>query len=251
MGRRSAKIASRKNAQTLARTKIFARIGKQITMAAKAGGSDLIANKALAAAVDYAKSMNFPKDTMERTIARATSGDQADFKPGVFEAYGHGGVAIFIDVLTDNANRAAADIRSAINKSNLKIASPGSVSFNFERKAVVRIPIDSIEDDDEFILTAIDAGADECDPDPLDDAMFRITSDPPALRDMAAQLSQHGYDTELAQVEMVANSTVTVSEEDMELNLAAVDRLQALDDVDGVYLNAALDTKLDPEFDIE
>lgn len=92
MGRRSEKIKTRKEAQTRARTKVFARIGKTLTMAAKAGGPDVITNKALADAIDAAKAVNFPKDTMERAIERATSSDQADFKESSFEVYGHGGV---------------------------------------------------------------------------------------------------------------------------------------------------------------
>jgi hypothetical protein len=92
MGRRSDKIKNRKDAQTRARTKIFARIGKMITIAAKAGGSDLTTNKALADALDVARAASFPKETMEKSIARATSTDQADFKASSFEVYGHGGV---------------------------------------------------------------------------------------------------------------------------------------------------------------
>lgn len=238
MGRRSDKIKSRKDAQTLARTKIFARLGKNITMAAKAGGADLIANKALADAVEEAKAANFPKETMEKAIARATSADQADFKASTFEAYGHGGAAIYIDVLTDNSNRAAADIRTAISKSKMKVASPGSVAFNFDRKGVVRIPKDSVVDIDQLFMDAIEAGAEECEPDPLDDATIRITTDPSALNAMKKTLANNGYSIDLSQVEMVPKTVVEISEEDMDLNLAGVDTLQSLDDVDGVYINA-------------
>lgn len=237
MGRRSDKIKNRKDAQTLARTKIFARIGKQITMAAKAGGPDIVANKALAHAIDAGKAANFPRDTMEKAIARATSTDQADFKPSSFEAYGHGGVAIYIDVLTDNSNRAAADIRAAINKNKIKVASPGSVAFNFDRKGVIRIPAESVEDEDQLLMDAGDAGAEECELDPADDATYRVTTDPSDLNYMQKKLGEAGYDVQLSQIEMVPKSTIEVSDDDMDSNLTAAEALQSLEDVDGVYMN--------------
>lgn len=238
MGRRSDKIKDRKDAQTLARTKVFARIGKTITMAAKTGGPDLIANKALAEAVEAAKAVNFPKDTMEKAIARATSEDQADYKQSTFEAYGHGGAAIYIDVLTDNSNRAAADIRTAINKSKMKVASPGSVAFNFDRKGVVRIPAETVDDDDQLLMDAIDAGAEECELDPVDESTYRITTQSGDLNGMQRTLREKDYEIDIAQIEMVPKTMVEISNEDLESNMVGIDMLQALDDVDGVYINA-------------
>lgn len=238
MGRRSEKIKGRKDAQNMARAKVFARIGKMITMAAKAGGPDVVANRALADAIETAKAASFPKDTMEKAIARATSADQADYKESTFEAYGHGGAAIYIDVLTDNSNRAAADIRTAINKSKLKIASPGSVTFNFERMGVVRVEADSVADPDELFLSAIDAGAEECELDAGDDALYRILTEPGVITSTQKALEAAGYKVDLARVEMVAKNTVQVSEADMLLNQKGIDMIEALEDVDGVFTNA-------------
>lgn len=238
MGRRSEKIKGRKDAQNAQRTKVFARIGKMITMAAKAGGPDIIANKALADAIDAAKAVSFPKDTMEKAIARATNADQADFKASSFEAYGHGGTGIYIDVLTDNANRASADIRTAINKSKLKIASPGSVAFNFDRKGVIRILANSVSDADELLLVAIEAGAEDCDLDNNDDSLYRIITEPSLLTPARKALEEVGYAIDIAQLEMVPKTYVTLSEDDMERNLRGIDMLQAVEDVDGVYMNA-------------
>lgn len=207
-------------------------------MAAKAGGPDLIANKQLADAVEAAKAVNFPKDTMEKAIARATSADQADYKQSSFEAYGHGGAAIYIDVLTDNSNRAAADIRTAINKSKMKVASPGSVAFNFERKGMIRLPAENVEDEDQLLMDAIDAGAEECELDPADDSVYCITAQPTDLNTMVTTMRKNGYNFEVAQLEMVPKTWVSVNEEDFDLNMNGVDMLQSLDDVDGVYLNA-------------
>lgn len=241
MGRRSEKIKGRKEAQTAARTKVFARIGKIITMAAKTGGPDIVTNKALADAVEAAKAVSFPRDTMEKAIARATNADQADFKESSFEAYGHGGAAIYIDVLTDNPNRAAADIRTAINKSKMKIASPGSVAFNFDRMGVVRVLRESVADADELLMAAIDAGAEECEPDANDNEQYRVLTAPAALNTAGRALKEAGYSINIAQLEMVPKTTVSISRGDMELNLKGIDMLQALEDVDGVYMNAIVE----------
>lgn len=206
-------------------------------MAAKSGGPDLIANKALADAIEAARAVSFPKDTMQKSIERATSGDQADFKASTFEAYGHGGAAIYIDVLTDNSNRAAADIRTAVNKSGMKVASPGSVAFNFERRGVIRIPKASVKDEDELLMDSIDAGAEECEIDPADESFFRIIAQPTDFNGMMKGLKEKGYEFELPQVEMIPKTWVEVGEDDMDLNMVGVDALQALDDVDGVYIN--------------
>lgn len=210
-------------------------------MAAKAGGPDVIANKKLAEAIDQAKAMNFPKDTMQKAIERATNVDQADFKESSFEAYGHGGAAIYIDVLTDNSNRAAADIRTAVSKSKMKVASPGSVAFNFERCGVVRIDKEHVQDEDALLMDAIDAGAEECETDPMDDSVYRVVTNPSAFNEMINKLKEGGYKFDLAQIEMVPKNWVSVSDEDMDLNMNAMDVLQALDDVDGVYINAAVE----------
>lgn len=240
MGRRSAKIANRKEKQTRARTKVFARIGKRITIAAKAGGADVETNRPLAAALDEARLANFPKDTMERAIARATNADQADFRESSFEVYGHAGVGIFVAVLTDNVNRAAADIRTVVTRNGLKVASPGSVAFNFERKGVVRVPKEAVEDEDELLLAAVEAGADECEPDPADEGMFRIVVGAAGVAEARRSLKEAGYAAESAEMEMVPKAMVEVAEEDAELNYKAIELLEDLDDVDGVYCNMAI-----------
>ncbi|KAI0559551.1 Transcriptional regulator [Gracilaria domingensis] len=241
MGRRSEKIKHRKDAQSQAKAKVFARVGKMITMAAKQGGPDVVGNRALAEAIDAAKRVKFPKDTMEKAIARATSPDQAEYKKSSFEAYGHGGAAIYIDVLTDNPNRAAADIRTAINKSKFKIASPGSVAFNFERMGKIHVSKDCVQDEDDLFMAAVDAGAEECDVDPDDVSMYRILTDATALYDVQKALGGAGFQIELAQLAMVPKTVVTVSEEDMEKNMDGVDMIQSVEDVDDVFINATLE----------
>lgn len=238
MGRRSEKIKTRKDAQSQAKAKLFARVGKLIIMAAKQGGPDIKTNKALSDAVEAAKSVNFPKDTMEKSIARATNPDQADYKQSSFEAYGHGGAAIYIDVLTDNPNRAAASIRTAINKSKFKIASPGSVAFNFDRMGLIHIPEDCVEDADELLMTAVDLGAEECELDSEDNSRYRIVTLMSSLNETRKALVKANYKIQMAHLVMIPKTWVQPEEKDMEKNLRGIEMLQAVEDVDDVYINA-------------
>jgi YebC/PmpR family DNA-binding regulatory protein len=199
----------------------------------------LLTNKALADAIDLAKAASFPKDTMERAIARATNKDQADFKESSFEVYGHGGCGIFIDVLTDNANRAAADIRTIVNKQKMKIGSPGSVAFNFERMGVVRILAKNVSDADELLMAALDADANECELDPFDDEQYRVCVPMEGLQTTRRSLVSAGYSVESAHLEMIPKALTDVSEHDAEKNLAAIELLEDLDDVDAVVSNMA------------
>lgn len=217
--------------------KVFARLGKAITIAARQGGADLVTNKALADAVELAKAASFPKDTMERAIARATNKDQADFKESSFEVYGHGGCGIYIDVLTDNSNRAAADIRTIVNKSKMKIGSPGSVAFNFERLGVVRVLAEHVDDPDALLMAALDAEADECELDPFDDEQYCICVAMDGLQRVAKTLKEAGYSIESAQLEMIPKTLTDVSEEDAERNWRAVEMIEDLADVDAVATN--------------
>lgn len=239
MGRRSEKIKGRKEAQTKARTKVFARVGKMITMAVKAGGADTIANKALADALDAAKAVSFPKDTIEKAIARASNTDQADFKESSFEVYGHGGVGIFVDILTDNVNRASADIRTVVNKNKMKIASPGSVAFNFDRRGVVRVEAEHVDDEDSLLTAAMEGGADECEQDPADESVFRVITQPSGLADARRAVQDAGYSIVSAQIEMVPKTLVSIEGDDAERNLRGIELLEELDDVDAVYCNMA------------
>lgn len=216
---------------------IFARIGKQITIAAKAGGPSLESNKALADAVELAKAASFPKDTMDKAIARATNKDQADFKASSFEAYGHGGCGIYIDVLTDNLNRAAADIRTLVNKQGLKIASPGSVAFNFDRKGVVRVAKEGVDDFDDLLTAAMEGDAEECEEDPEDAEQFRITAPMEGLQRARDAVKAAGYSVELAQLEMIPKTTMDVSDGEAEKNEKAMELIEDLDDVDAVASN--------------
>jgi len=248
MGRRSEKIKNRKSASERLRTKIYARCGKMITTAVKSGGPDPTTNKALANALDFARSNSVPKDNIERAIERASNKDQADFKEGMFETYGHGGAGILIQVLTDNSNRAAAEIRGVLNKHQLKIASAGSVSFNFDRRGILTIPDAVVKDGEEFMLAAIEAGAEECEPteepDEKDETIIKrvwsIQTLPEDLFNVKQCLEDAGYQADSASLEMVPKTFSDCAEEEYDSNLKAIELLEDLDDVDGVAHNMRL-----------
>ena len=139
--------------------KQFARIGKDITIAVRSGGTDPASNPTLRRVIQNARSINMPMDKVESAIKRASGRDAADYTEIIYEGYAPHGVAILIDVLTDNRNRTGSDIRTALKKNGGSIAEPGAVSWQFERKGVVIIPVTAEEDD--VMMAALDAGADD------------------------------------------------------------------------------------------
>ncbi|KAJ8906058.1 hypothetical protein NDN08_002557 [Rhodosorus marinus] len=234
MGRRSEKIKGRKEKQDRAKVKVYARIGKLITAAVKSGGAEAETNKGLADVLELARASNVPKDNVERAIQRAASKDQADYKESTFEVYGHGGVGIIVDVLTDNNNRAASEIRAVVNKHNLKIASPGSVGFNFDRKGVIRIRSELIEDFDEFFLEAAEAGAEDC---LMEDEICTVITEVQNFDAVRKVLIASGLSVDSSALELIPKTTVTIEDADADKNTTAIELLEDIDDVDAVFSN--------------
>mmetsp|Transcript_16409 Transcript_16409/g.24638 ORF Transcript_16409/g.24638 Transcript_16409/m.24638 type:complete len:357 (+) Transcript_16409:1160-2230(+) len=242
MGRRAAKNAARKGKSDMAKAKLYARAGKKIVMAVKAGGPDQIANTQLAQIIRDAKSAGVPVANIERAVKAGSATETADFKESTFEAYGHGGAGLIVNVLTDNANRASADVQSTIRKRGLKLASPGSVLFNFERKGKITVKADTI-DDDKLLEIAVEAEVDDYCSEPGDeDGTTTILTDLPGLSNMQDALSDAGFqvlDANLAYVPLTTVSSIT--DDDIQSNFAAIYALEALDDVDSVDHNMDLD----------
>lgn len=252
MGRRSEKIAGRKGKQDRAKTKAYARIGKTLIAAIKSGGStDPVANRPLAEALAAAAAANFPKENIERAFERANSTDQADFKTSSFEVYGSGGVGLLVDVWTDNSNRASADIRQAVGKAGMKVASVGSVAFNFDRKGVVEVGGEAGDAAaEEVLMAAIDAGAEECEwvawtADEVEDGAtdgggrYVLSTDGGDLMAVKAAMADAGHPVLRAELEMVPRVTVDVSDDDRVANERGVEALEDLDDVDAVWTTMA------------
>lgn len=229
-------IKFRKERADAKKGKIFSRLAKEIISAVKMGGPDPKGNARLKLALQKARDANFPAENIERNIKKASSADQADFVEVTYEIYGYGGVGIIVEAMTDNKNRTASDIRIAINKNGGTIANPGAVAFNFDRKGVIQVPKTAGKEDDLFAL-AIDAGAEDFEAE--EDRYIMVTG-PSDLYAVKEALSAKGVTVESAKLDMVPKAVIDCNEEDQKANLALMDWLENLDDVDTVYHNMSM-----------
>ena len=209
-------------------------MAKEIISVVKQGGPDPRTNARLRAIIQKAKAANFPTENIERNIKKASSTDQADFHELTYEIYGHGGVGIVVEAMTDNKNRTASDMRIATNKKGGSIASPGSVTYNFERRGVIRIAGDRPEE--EVFAHVIEAGADDFE---ATDGTYVVTVAPDALEEVRGHLTSAGVVCREVAVEMVPVTTVECDEKAGKANLALIDFLEDLGDVDAVFHNMA------------
>lgn len=224
-------IKHKKAAADKKRGKIFTRLAKDITIAAREGGGDPTFNGALALAVDKAKAANMPKDNIERAIKRGTGElEGGQLESMMYEAYGPHGVGILIETVTDNRNRAIADIRHAINKSGGSMAEAGSVSWQFTRKGY--IAIEGNFDQDELFMAAAEAGAEDIQ---FDGDMAEIYVDLEQFQGVRNHLQASGY--QLAEANMVydPNNPLELSLNESMQVMRCIEALEDLDDVQNVY----------------
>ncbi len=227
-------IKRQKGVNDVKRGAVFTKMGREIAVAARAGGGDIDGNFRLRLAVEKARAANMPLDTIKRAIDKATGGGEAEqYEEIVYEGYGPGGVAILVEAATDNRNRTAADVRSIFTKAGGQLAGAGAVAWQFEPRGLVTIPRAGV-DADEVALTAIDLGAEDVDTesDPIE-----IYTTPGALEGVRRALEQAGYKIESAESAMVAKQTVELDASRARQNLRLVDSLDDLDDVQRVTAN--------------
>ena len=212
----------------------FTKLTRAITVAAREGGGDVDGNPALALAVQKARDASMPKDNIERAIAKGTGeGVDADqIQTVLYEGYGPGGVALLIEALTDNRNRTGADVRHALNKHGGNLGEPGSVGYLFDKKGV--IVVDASRYDEEDLLVAIDAGAEDI---ALDDDVYEVITEPGDLVAVREALTQAEIEMESAAVTSRPKSRVPVAESDAARLLKLIDMLEESDDVGEVYAN--------------
>jgi len=229
-----ANIKRRKEKVDAKRGKIFSRVSKEIINAVKIGGSsDPKTNNRLRIAIQKAKEVNFPSDNIDRVIKKAASADQEAYHEMQYELYGHGGVGIILDVMTDNKNRIASEVRIATNKRGGTVAVPGAVSFNFDRKGIIVISKNhAIES--ELFSAAIDAGAQDF---TGEEDTFIITTDPADLFVIKEAVEKLGFTSDEASIEMVPKALIDVDVEAEKANVALIEWLEGIDDVDAVYHN--------------
>ena len=228
-----ANIKHRKEKADAKKGKLFSRVVKEIISAVKQGGPDPKNNAKLKLVLLKAKEVNLPSDNIERNIKKATSADQADFVELTYELYGHGGVGILVEIMTDNKNRVSSDMRIATNKRGGTIANPGAVMFNFERKGVLKLPKGD-HSSDELFLSVSEAGAEDFEET---DEGFVVTTAPELLYEVKEALQKKNIVIEEASLEMIPKVFVECDEETYKANEALMEWLEALDDVDAVYHN--------------
>ncbi len=228
-----ANIKHRKERADLKKGKMFSRVTKEIISAVKQGGPDPKSNPKLKLAIQKAKEVNLPNDNIERNIKKAASADQADFLEMNYELYGHGGVGLIVEIMSDNKNRVSSDMRIATNKRGGTIASPGAVMFNFDQKGILHVLKGDFSEDDLF-LWATDAGAEDFE---AIDTGYVITTPPDLLYEVKEKLISKGVVIEESNLEMVPKNYVECSEEIIKANEALIEWLEALDDVDAIYHN--------------
>jgi YebC/PmpR family DNA-binding regulatory protein len=226
-----ANIKHKKERADKQKGKIFSRMAKEIISAVKTGGPDPKSNARLRLAVQKAKAANMPNDNIERNIKKASSADQSDYESITYEIYGHGGVGIIVETMTDNKNRTASDMRIATNKRGGTIAQPGAVAFNFDRKGVIQIE-KGAHDEETLFNAAIEAGAEDFE---AAEEGFMITTDPSELYAVKEKLEEKGIVAAEADIEMIPKTLVECDSETLAANQALIDWLEELEDVNAVY----------------
>jgi YebC/PmpR family DNA-binding regulatory protein len=229
-------IKHKKGAADAKRGKLFSKLARSIIVAAKEGGGDPLNNLALANAIDKAKSYSMPKDNIERAIAKGSgSGADADaFEAIVYEGYGPEGVAVIVEALTDNRNRTASEVRHIFAKFGGNLGTTGAVAWQFERRGVVLVTADGV-DEDELFMAAADGGADDVE---VDGDVIQVTSAPEALQGVRGAIEAAGFPIESVELSMLPKNTVAVDDEGKARQLMRlIDALEDDDDVQEVYAN--------------
>ncbi|HXF89685.1 MAG TPA: YebC/PmpR family DNA-binding transcriptional regulator [Xanthobacteraceae bacterium] len=226
-------IMHRKGRQDAARSKLFSKLAREITVAAKLGLPDPNHNPRLRAAVMAARAENMPKDNIERAIKKATGGDSEQYEETRYEGYGPGGVAIIVEVLTDNRNRTAGEVRATFTKSGGNLAEPGAVSFMFDRVGLIEYPPE-VATSDEMLDAAIEAGADDVVSSPAGHEVYAAQS---SFHEVQKALEARFGEPRKAGLVWKPQSTVKVNDEQGEKLLRLLESLNDHDDVQNVYAN--------------
>jgi YebC/PmpR family DNA-binding regulatory protein len=223
------------------RGKLFTKLARAITVAAKEGGGDVVGNAALGLAVQKAKDASMPKDNIERAIAKGTgAGADADTMEAVmYEGYGPGGVAMLVEAFTDNRNRTGSEIRHAFAKHGGNLGEPGSVAYLFDKKGVVVVDGEKYSEDD--LMPALDAGAEDI---VLEDDVYEVLCEPSDLTAMRAALVDAGIEVSEAQVMQRPKTLVPLDEDGADKLLKLIDTLEDLDDTDTVHANFDVDAEI-------
>jgi len=228
-----ANIKHRKGAQDAKRGKIFTKIIKELTVAARIGGGDPDINPRLRTAVDKAKQANMPKDNVDRAIKKGTGDlDGVSYEEGLFEGYGPGGVALIVEFLTDNRTRTVADVRHCFSKYGGNLGVSGSVAFLFDRKGLISFSADN--DFDQIFEIALEAGAEDVKDE---EDVYEVITDPGDFIPVREAMAAAGLKWETAETTMIPQNQVMLEGKPAETILKLMDALEDNDDVQNVYAN--------------
>ena len=234
-----ANIKRKKGANDAIRGKITTKIGREITIAVRMGGSDPTGNMRLKLALSKAKANNIPKDNINRAIQKGLgASDGENYEEFTYEGYGPGGSALMLDILTDNRNRTAADVRHIFSRFGGNLGETGCVAWMFHQKAVFLVEKEVFGDEDALMDIVLEAGAEDL---KAEDDVFEITAEPADFDAIEAALAEKGIETASAEVTMVPDTMVHLEGKDAETMQKLLDALDENDDVQNVYGNYEMD----------
>ncbi|WP_297486683.1 YebC/PmpR family DNA-binding transcriptional regulator [uncultured Cetobacterium sp.] len=235
-------IKHRKGAQDAKRAKVFTRLGKELTIAAKEAGGDPNFNPRLRLAIDKAKAANMPKDNLERAIKKGTGElEGVDYMEIRYEGYGPEGTAFIVEVITDNKNRSASEVRAAFSRNNGNLGTDGAVAWMFQRKGEIIVLAEGI-DAEEFMMAALEVGADDV---IEEDGEFTVLTEQSQCNLVAEELKKLGYKVEESEVSMIPDNKVSITDlETAKKVMDLYDVLDDLDDVNDVYSNFDISEEL-------
>ena len=228
-------IKHRKAGQDAKKGKVFTKVIRELTIAARDGGAEIEDNPALRTIVEKAKAVDMPKDTIERAIMRGAGGeDGADLMELTYEGYGPGGVAVLIQTMTDNKNRTVAEVRHAFSKGGGNLGTDGSVAYLFSKKG--QIIVASGHDEDEVLEVALESGAEDIETN--DDGSIEVTTAPEEMLSVKDAMTQSGLTCEAFEIAMIPAAFTDLDVETADKVLKLLEQLEDLDDVQNVYSNA-------------
>ena len=233
-----ANIKHRKEEQDNKKGKIFTKIARELTVAAKIGGGDPASNSRLRLALDKARASNMPKDNVERAVKKGTGeGNDQIFEDITYEGYAPGGVGILVKTLTDNRNRTIMEVRTVITKRGGSMAEAGSVAWQFENKGIIEVPVTACSEDD-IMNYVLEAGAEDV---VTDGDIYSITTEPAEFENVKKHLEENNIQIDFAELSMKPKTTIDVEGEAAKKLIALVEALEDLDDVQEVYGNYKID----------
>ncbi|MGK7395600.1 MAG: YebC/PmpR family DNA-binding transcriptional regulator [Candidatus Cyclobacteriaceae bacterium M3_2C_046] len=227
-------IKRKKGAIDAKRGKLFTKLIKEISIAAREGGGDPEANPRLRLAIQNAKGSNMPKDNIERAIKKATGSDATEYFETSYEGYGPHGVAVFVECTTDNLNRTVSSVRSLYNKYGGSLGTKGSLEFIFDRKGIFNIPVPEGADEEEFILELIDAGAEDVE---VEEGYYEVTCAMEDFGSIQKKLESMNVEAENAELQRIPKTQVELDDDAFQKVMKLIEALEDDDDVQKVYHN--------------